>query len=254
MSQTQLMQKTWDRLAEDDALFHTGVHTDEKEWLESGRKRVAEFLAASRYRPTGQDTLVDIGCGVGRNSFAFAEHFGEVVGVDVSEVMVDKAKALKSKLGASNVRFVHGNGVDLRFLDDASVDFAFSYVTLIHVPGPHIIKNYVREMERVVRPGGTLFFQLPTFPPGMAHWPRIVRHFIIRRASRFLATFIDPAKMGMNSPAYHGSRITLPALMRTLDPEKVDAPFIRVGPLNPAYTGPTTWDRAYHTWVLTTRL
>jgi ubiquinone/menaquinone biosynthesis C-methylase UbiE len=247
------MQKTWDALAEDDALFHTGVHTDEEAWLESGRKRVAEFLAASRYTPTGQDTLVDIGCGVGRNSFAFARHFGEVIGVDVSQVMVEKADGLKDRLGVENARFVHGNGVDLSFLDDASVDYAFSYVTLIHVPGPQVIKSYIREMERVVRPGGTLFFQLPTFPPGIAHLPRILRHFTIRRASRLLAKVIDPAKLGMNSPAYHGSRMTLPALMRALDPDRVDTPFIRVGPLKAEYTGPTEWDRAYHTWVLTTR-
>jgi hypothetical protein len=104
-----------------------------------------------------------------------------------------------------------------------------------------------------VRPGGTLFFQLPTFPPGLAHLPRIVRHFVIRRASRFLATFINPATLGMNSPAYHGSRMTLPALLRAFDPAKVDTPFIRLGPLDPAYTGLTTWDRAYHTWVLATR-
>lgn len=253
MSQSQLMQRTWDNLAEEDALFHTGVHTDEDEWLESGRVRVREFLEAARYTPTGADTLVDIGCGVGRNSFPFAEQFGQVVGVDVSQVMVDRADELKARLGVGNVRFVHGNGVDLRFLDDASVDFAFSYVTLIHVPGVHIIRSYIREMERVVKPGGTLFFQLPTVPPGLAHVPRILRHLAIRRASRLLVKVIDPAKMGMNSPAYHGSRMTLRALLRSFDPARVDSPFVRVGPLNPAYTGPSEWERAYHTWVLATR-
>ena len=253
MNRSQVMQKTWDRLAEDDALFHTGVFTDEQAWLESGRKRVAEFLAGSRYVPTGKDTLVDIGCGVGRHSFPFAEHFGAVLGVDVSEVMIEKANALKARLGVDNVRFEHGNGVDLSFLGDASVDFAFSYLTLIHVPSPAVIKSYIREMIRAMRPGGTLFFQLPTYPLGIAHLPQILRHVAIRRVSRLLAMVIDPAKMGVNSPAYHGSRMTLRALMRALDPAKVDTPFIRVGPLNPEYTGPIAWERAYHTWVLATR-
>ena len=191
-------------------------------------------------KTNGYSLLIKGPPGMGKSTFALT-------------LMVEKANDLKARLGVDNARFVHGNGVDLRFLDDASLDFAFSYVVLIHVPGPEIIKGYIREMTRVVRPGGTLFFQLPTYPPGVAHLPHILRHVAIRRASRLLSAFIGPAKMGMNSPAYHGSRMTLQGLMRAFDPEKLDVPFIRVGPLNPEYTGPSTWDRAYHTWVLATR-
>ena len=52
-----------------------------------------------------------------------------------------------------------------------SVDGCFSHVVFQHIPDPPITLNYVREMGRVLRPGGWALFQVsndPTIhqPPG----------------------------------------------------------------------------------------
>jgi len=47
---------------------------------------------------------------------------------------------------------------------DASVDGCFSHVVFQHIPDPAITLNYVREMGRVLRPGGWAVFQVSTNP------------------------------------------------------------------------------------------
>lgn len=68
----------------------------------------------------------------------------------------------------TNVDFVLGNGQDLGFLADRSVDVAFSYVTLQHVPSRAAQLNYLVESARVLRPGGRAALQVraPGLVPG----------------------------------------------------------------------------------------
>jgi SAM-dependent methyltransferase len=47
---------------------------------------------------------------------------------------------------------------------DASVDGCFSHVVFQHIPDPEITLNYVREMGRVLRPGGWALFQVSNDP------------------------------------------------------------------------------------------
>jgi SAM-dependent methyltransferase len=62
----------------------------------------------------------------------------------------------------SNVEWLHGDGQGLGVVDDASVDGCFSHVVFQHIPDPGITLNYVREMGRVLRPGGWALFQVST--------------------------------------------------------------------------------------------
>src|SRR5690606_28251822 len=53
---------------------------------------------------------------------------------------------------------------NLRRFADASMDLVFSLITLQHIP-PKVSKGYLREFVRVVKPGGVIWFQLPTHVP-----------------------------------------------------------------------------------------
>jgi ubiquinone/menaquinone biosynthesis C-methylase UbiE len=80
-----------------------------------------------------------------------------VVGVDVSGEMIRQARALNP--GLKNVEFVEGSGVDLRGIEDESFDAALSYIVFQHIPSRQIVYGYIREVLRVLKPGGCFVFQ-----------------------------------------------------------------------------------------------
>jgi len=98
--------------------------------------------------------VLDVGCGVGFDASILAELVapgGHVVGVDQSAGMVERAAA---RLVASGlpVEFRTGDAHALPF-GDGTFDAAWTERVLVHVADPALV---VREMIRVVRPGGTV--------------------------------------------------------------------------------------------------
>jgi SAM-dependent methyltransferase len=43
---------------------------------------------------------------------------------------------------------------------DLPFDFAFSFIVFQHIPSHQIVENYVREVHRLLRPGGLFKFQV----------------------------------------------------------------------------------------------
>jgi len=128
-------------------------------------------------------TLLEVGCAVGAElklMLARWPHL-KLTGVDLSEVHLDRARSyLAGESGAGKVRLVHGDGAKLPFPDGA-FDCAVTIWLLEHVKDPLSI---IREMKRVVRPGGriiltevensTLAFE-PAVPEITDWWDRFNR-------------------------------------------------------------------------------
>ena len=123
----------------------------------------------------GLDVL-DVGSGPGTITVDLAERVapGRVTGVDAAPGIVEQAQALADERGLGNVRFAVADAYELD-LPDASVDIAHAHQVLQHVARP---VDVLREMRRVVRPGGvvaardvdysgTMWFPLL---PGLAEW------------------------------------------------------------------------------------
>ena len=91
---------------------------------------------------------LDVACGPGIVTRALAARVREAVGVDVTPAMVQKAAG--DAAGIANARFVLGDATALPF-PDGSFDGAVTRFSLHHIPAP---ARVVREMARVVRPGG----------------------------------------------------------------------------------------------------
>ena len=89
---------------------------------------------------------------------ALAGIFGEVHGVDVSGEMIARGRQLLA--GVPNVHLHRNSGVDLLVLGDLRFDFAFSFIVFQHIPSQAIIGNYIREVQRVLRPGSLFKFQV----------------------------------------------------------------------------------------------
>jgi SAM-dependent methyltransferase len=162
---TATMQQEWDARARENARYYiaTDVPEEEAPFYASGRadyqKFARAFLDRSGFTPGGK-TALEIGCGIGRMTRAFAEEFGEVIGADISPEMVDRARAH----APGNARFVCVSGSDLAEIGDASVDFAFSYIVFQHIPEKSAILCYIEEAGRVLRPGGLFRFHMNGLP------------------------------------------------------------------------------------------
>ncbi len=99
----------------------------------------------------GDERVLDLGTGTGHTALAFAPHVGEVIGVDITEAMLEQARRLAAEQGVDNVRFEQGDALALAFEDDA-----FDLVTC-RVCAHHFTDAAaaVREAARVLRPSGT---------------------------------------------------------------------------------------------------
>jgi len=123
-------------------------------WYESAKGRMYDRLekkAISRYLPPDAKgkKLLEVGCGTGHWSGFFSEHGFEVVGVDVSERMIDMAKSKN----IPNVSFQVADGYSLPFPDE-TFDVTAAITTLEFVRDA---KAVIREMVRCTRkPGGRL--------------------------------------------------------------------------------------------------
>ncbi len=99
---------------------------------------------------------LDVGCQCGALAVALAEAGADVTGVDVSEPLLDGARARARGYGVP-ARFVRAEGEALPF-----ADASFDLVTLVDVI-EHVADaaRTVAECARVLRPGGTLFLKGP---------------------------------------------------------------------------------------------
>jgi 2-polyprenyl-3-methyl-5-hydroxy-6-metoxy-1,4-benzoquinol methylase len=139
MDERAAMREAWNDRARRDA-FH---YVETKHWngdvdafFALGEERcrlLVDPLLESRGVAASDVTALDLGCGVGRITRALARRFGTVVGIDVSDEMVRRARDLHPPGAYPNLRFAESDGVSIA-LDDGSVDFVFSYEVLQHMP------------------------------------------------------------------------------------------------------------------------
>jgi SAM-dependent methyltransferase len=93
---------------------------------------------------------VEVACGPGLIARAMAPRVGSVVGLDLTPVMIDRARADADAAGVENVSFEVGDATALDLADD-SFDGAITRFSLHHIPAP---VRVLEEMRRVVKPGG----------------------------------------------------------------------------------------------------
>jgi SAM-dependent methyltransferase len=101
------------------------------------------------------DTVVDMGSGAGNDCFIAARETGikgKVIGIDMTEAMVNRARENAHKLGISNVEF-HLGEIESTPLQDGCTDIVVSNCVFNLAPDKSAA---FRETFRILRPGGHL--------------------------------------------------------------------------------------------------
>lgn len=176
-AQLEKMRQDWDDRARENArhFIATGrTEWNSTEFFDSGRLNVFHEILTDlgnvcRGKSAKEMKVLEIGCGAGRMTRALAEVFGEVYAVDVSGEMI--ARAREALADVRNVHLFQNNGADLQVLGEARIDFAFSYIVFQHIPSREIIYNYVREVHRLLEPGGLFKFQVQGGQPSEGEQP-----------------------------------------------------------------------------------
>jgi SAM-dependent methyltransferase len=145
--------------------FHTGRRLTkilgyQEEWLEGIPESSIESFAGTgnpfslgEIRPG--ERVVDIGCGAGIDSLIAAKKVdsdGMVIGIDMTEAMLDKARQAGEEAGLRHVEFRYGHAEDLP-VPDGWADVVISNGVLNLTPDK---KATLREMARVLNPKGRL--------------------------------------------------------------------------------------------------
>jgi SAM-dependent methyltransferase len=105
--------------------------------------------------PKPGETVLDLGSGAGLDVFLAAPlvgSTGQVIGVDMTPAMLEKARRNAAKMGADNVEFREGR-LEALPVADATVDAVTSNCVINLVPDKTAV---FREVARVLKPGGRI--------------------------------------------------------------------------------------------------
>lgn len=140
-------------------------------------------------------SVLDVGCGGGILAEELARRGADVTGIDLSVPSLAAAHRHAAQSGATiSVRYAASDALALPFAD-ASFDAIVSSDFLEHVPD---LGRCVREMSRVLRPGGTLAFD--TINRTFLAWVIVigVMEVLVRRIPRHThdrRLFVKPSEL-----------------------------------------------------------
>ena len=165
---SERMRSDWNQRAREDAHFYVAFGAREQD--EAGfAATVAEVLPSleQELKRLPQQSraswrALEIGCGPARLLKPFSRHFAEIHGVDVSDEMI--ARARERLQDAPNAHVHATDGASLSLFGDEYFDFVYSYAVFQHIPSREVVLQYMREVRRVLKPGGVFRGQFNGLP------------------------------------------------------------------------------------------
>lgn len=116
------------------------------QWFGAILPRIQRFLPAK--------TICEIGPGFGRWTHYLKDHCDRLVGIDLAEKCVAACK--KRFDGDPRLSFHVNDGRSLAAIPDGSIDFVFSFDTLVHAESD-VVEVYLKELRQKLVPGGSGF-------------------------------------------------------------------------------------------------
>jgi SAM-dependent methyltransferase len=168
-------KRVWDHEARTAMHARHAVYgtDDQNDYDVSGESTAEDVRVQTDIRNT--DTVLEIGCGIGRVGSKLARHCKHWIGADVSAKMLDHARKALQHL--ENVSFVELNGVDLSGIGNESVDVTYCTGVFMHLDEWDRYR-YIQEAFRVLRAGGRIYVDNVDLlsPDGWAMFERVAQH------------------------------------------------------------------------------
>ena len=152
----------------------TGHGLDLEEFTNTGDQEIFAYLQAFDL-PTddlAEQTLVEIGSGIGRMTSGFSRAFGVVIACDLDAAFLERCRQTVAKFGVvEHLRTCHvADGRTLSIADNEA-DLTFSYITLQHCQRDDAL-SLIGEAARVTKPGGYVALNFRTWSPvDVVLWP-----------------------------------------------------------------------------------
>lgn len=154
--------KDWNKIGEKDPFhgvlsgndFHIDRINEEKlidfyksgeEWVEHIIKKYKEYFGN---QVAQFNEALDFGCGVGRITIPLSKFSKNVVGMDISEGMLNIAREQSKKY--NNIYYVLSDD-NLSFVENKTFDLVHTFIVLQHIPvnrGEKIIGNLISKINR----------------------------------------------------------------------------------------------------------
>src|SRR5580704_6796047 len=164
------MRDDWNARAREDAGYYVAFGRREQndadfyatatEVVNGLEKELLRVPAAQRR----EWKALEIGCGPGRLMRPMSRHFAEIHGVDVSDQMIALARGRLADIPNAHPHV--SDGASLREFSQDWFDFVYSYAVFQHIPSREVVSEYMREIHRVLKPGGLARLQFNGLPRG----------------------------------------------------------------------------------------
>lgn len=128
--------------------------------------------------------ILDVATGTGQQAFAFAKKGYEVIGIDLSDAMLDVARK-KNKFG--NAKFEVADATNLPFEDDSFDVSTISFA--LHDMPLTIREKILKEIVRITRPQGTIVVADYNLPENKIS-KFLIYHFVSLYEAEYYKTFI----------------------------------------------------------------
>lgn len=116
------------------------------QWHGSIFPRIHRFLPGA--------TILEIACGFGRWTHYLKDHCERLIAIDLSEQCIEGCR--KRLAGYDHISYFVNDGKSLDMVEDGSVDFVFSYDSLVHADEA-AIRAYLAQFPRILKTDGVAF-------------------------------------------------------------------------------------------------
>lgn len=152
------------------------------------------------YADIANKRIVDVGCGGGILSEGLANHGADVLGIDLSEELVDIAElhSLESGIGAQYRKI---SAEALAEQQPESFDHVVCMEMLEHVPRPGSI---IEACAKLVKPGGMVFFSTLNRKPKAYLLAIVAAEHVLKmlpKGTHDYKTFIKPSELSQSARA-----------------------------------------------------
>jgi SAM-dependent methyltransferase len=127
-----------------------------------------------RIFPFLKGCILEIAPGYGRWTQFLREHCTSLIGVDLAARCVNECR---SKFKSDpRLHFEVGDGRTLPMVIDTSVDFAFSFDSLVHAEAD-VLESYTSELARVLKPNAIAFLHHSNLAGRRSIWDKLKRRW-----------------------------------------------------------------------------